>query len=376
MPYKNIKTGIRRRNILAWFLAIFLMLFYALLYWDKEIDEKIIPFLQVLFPGFRFSCEQFMAKLSQKVDFLSYPLRGKGADKWFFYGFVYTLLVVVMGLRFIRHYRHEKYQVYRTVSVMGVQLVLAFLVPSLLQKANVKEFYFSYFWPLKIEYFLPSALYELPRAFFYWGVFMSFIAVPVLTYFFGKRWYCSWVCGCGALANTAGDDFRHLSTKTEFSWKLEKITIYSILVIAIVMTAILFINHFRAIPDTFSEFAFALQRWYFFFIGAGFAGVVGTGFYPLAGTRVWCRFGCPLAAILGILQVTISRFRITTNHGLCIACGNCSTYCEMGIDVRAYAMRGEDIRRAACVGCGICQAVCPRGVLRLENRVLGLRQSK
>ena len=39
----------------------------------------------------------------------------------------------------------------------------------------------------------------------------------------------------------------------------------------------------------------------------------------------------------------------------------------MGIDVRSYAQRGENIVRSSCVGCGICSAVCPRGVLRLEN---------
>ena len=51
-----------------------------------------------------------------------------------------------------------------------------------------------------------------------------------------------------------------------------------------------------------------------------------------------------------------------------IACGNCSTYCEMGIDVRAYAMANEHVKRAACVGCGMCAHVCPRGVLKLETR--------
>ena len=62
-----------------------------------------------------------------------------------------------------------------------------------------------------------------------------------------------------------------------------------------------------------------------------------------------------------------SRFRITTNGGQCISCGNCSTYCEMGIDVRWYAQRGQNIVRSSCVGCGVCSAVCPRGVLKLEN---------
>ena len=52
---------------------------------------------------------------------------------------------------------------------------------------------------------------------------------------------------------------------------------------------------------------------------------------------------------------------------MCISCGNCSTYCEMGIDVRRYAMANQDVKRAACVGCGMCAHVCPRGVLKLEN---------
>ena len=74
-----------------------------------------------------------------------------------------------------------------------------------------------------------------------------------------------------------------------------------------------------------------------------------------------------MAAILGLFQRFKSKFRITTNGGQCISCGNCSTYCEMGIDVRAYAQKGENIFRASCVGCGVCSAVCPRGVLNLEN---------
>jgi polyferredoxin len=106
---------------------------------------------------------------------------------------------------------------------------------------------------------------------------------------------------------------------------------------------------------------------YGFLIGSVFSGIIGTGFYPVLGNRSWCRFGCPLAAYMGLVQRFKSRFRITTNGGQCISCGNCSTYCEQGIDVRWYAQRGQNIVRSSCVGCGVCSSVCPRGVLNLEN---------
>jgi polyferredoxin len=132
------------------------------------------------------------------------------------------------------------------------------------------------------------------------------------------------------------------------------------------MTIAVLYTYFTGQSELAGVSSYKLRNWYGFAIGSIFAGVVGTGFYPLMGNRVWCRFGCPLAAYLGIIQRFRSRFRITTNGGQCISCGNCSTYCEMGIDVRAYAQKGQNIVRASCVGCGVCASVCPRGVLKLE----------
>ncbi|MEE2771780.1 MAG: 4Fe-4S dicluster domain-containing protein, partial [Bacteroidota bacterium] len=134
-----------------------------------------------------------------------------------------------------------------------------------------------------------------------------------------------------------------------------------------IILGIISINYFGGNYNIFFFDAYKLREWYGFLIGAAFSGVIGVGFYPIFGSRVWCRFGCPMAAILGMQQRLFSKFRITTNGGQCISCGNCSTYCEMGIDVRAYAQKGQNIVRSSCVGCGICSAVCPRGVLKLEN---------
>ena len=189
------------------------------------------------------------------------------------------------------------------------------------------------------------------------------MGVPVLTYFYGKRWYCSWVCGCGGLAETLGDPFRQLSDKSVRAWKIERYIINGVLVLAIIMTILVLITFFTGSLS----FSYQVREYYGLLISSWFAGVVGTGFYPLMGNRVWCRFGCPLAAYMGIVQRFKSRFRITVNGGQCISCGNCSTYCEQGIDVRWYAQRGQDVVRASCVGCGVCQSVCPRGVLRLET---------
>jgi polyferredoxin len=135
----------------------------------------------------------------------------------------------------------------------------------------------------------------------------------------------------------------------------------------VIIITLVGLHYFSTDTKLFLYKSETLRTTYAFLIGSIFSGVIGTGFYPIFGSRVWCRFGCPMAAILGFQQRLFSKFRITTNGGQCISCGNCSTYCEMGIDVRAYAQKGENIVRSSCVGCGICSAVCPRGVLKLEN---------
>lgn len=342
---------VTNRGVPAWIIGILISGFYTILYWFPALIENWIKL----------------------VDPISYSLRGRPANQWFLYGTFYTIAVLVMGVRMIVKYRHSRYHIIRTCSVMFFQLGFAFLIPAFLVYLNKPEFYFSYFWPLKSEYLFPSEISYLTSNFaalgtfmVFWGAVMTFIATPVLTYFFGKRWYCSWVCGCGGLAETAGDPYRHLSDKSLNSWKIERWMIYSVLAFIVVTTALLWLNLslkgsvLGSVSGTFASV-------YGFIIGAVFSGVIGIGFYPIMGSRVWCRFGCPMAAILGLQQKFFSRFRITTNGGQCISCGNCSTYCEMGIDVKWYAQRGQNIIRASCVGCGICAAVCPRGVLKLEN---------
>ncbi len=306
------------------------------------------------------------------VDPVSHAINGGNAGKYFLYGFIYTLAILVMGIRFMIHYRHSRYQQARTLSVMFFQTAFAFLIPEILIRLQRPYYDFKNIWPLDYTLFFDYRLSEMIEAgtlgifMLGWGVALIVIAVPVMVYFFGKRWYCSWVCGCGGLAETFGDPYRQLSQKSLKAWKIERWMVHGVLVFAVVMTAGVLYTWFSGASRILFIDTYTLRDVYGVYIGSIFAGVVGTGFYPLMGNRVWCRYGCPLAAYLGFVQRFKSRFRITTNGGQCISCGNCSTYCEMGIDVRWYAQRGQNIIRSSCVGCGICSAVCPRGVLNLE----------
>ncbi|MCG8319279.1 MAG: 4Fe-4S binding protein [Cytophagales bacterium] len=328
----------------------------------------------ILFYIFLYFYPEYMTTWIIMVDPISEFLKGSEAGRFFLYGFIYTLCILVMGVRMLIKYRHSRYQMVRTVSVMFFQTAFAFLIPEILLRLNQPYFDFKNIWPLDYDFFFDNELSTLVSSgglgifMLVWGIALILIAVPVFVYFFGKRWYCSWVCGCGGLAETLGDPYRQLSDKSLKAWRVERILIHAVLVFAVLMTVGVLYTYFTGTGSLMGISTYKIREVYGAWIGAGFAGVVGTGFYPLMGNRVWCRFGCPLAAYLGLVQRFKSRFRITTNGGQCISCGNCSTYCEMGIDVRWYAQRGQNIVRSSCVGCGVCSSVCPRGVLNLENR--------
>ncbi len=448
--YIKVPAGIKNNSIyfnslinkgaLGWLVGIILTGFYIFLY-------KFPVYL-----GYQAGADGANAGLVALFDPLSQWISGKNASQWFVYGTLYTLVILALGIKFIYKYRHNRYQQIRTWSVMGAQLIFAYTIPQILAALNYNDArdaagkYIGYYdtdikniWPLDYDFFQSwhldamqaSAYQPIGMIFLVVGIALAVVGVPVITYFFGKRWYCSWVCGCGGLAETAGDPFRHLSDKSVNAWFIERWMIHGVMVFVVIMTGLVLADYFwdyyftlsmnrwavvggvtlvvalvivlqwkkskaKNIPmkkvlwiagivvgafaiyllypslvngasDAYKVSTGSVKEWYGFFIGATFSGIIGVGFYPLMGNRVWCRFGCPLAGYLGMVQRFKSRFRITTNGGQCISCGNCSTYCEQGIDVRWYAQRGQNIVRSSCVGCGICSAVCPRGVLKLEN---------
>jgi ferredoxin-type protein NapH len=344
-------SSLTNRGWLAWIVLVYLVSIYLFLYFAP----------------------QYLANAVLLVEPFKVFLNGNPAGQWFLYGFIYCVAMTLMAVRMYVKYRHNKYQIIRTTVVLFFQIAFAFIIPEILVRFNMPYYDFKNAWPLDYDFFFKWNIDSLMAAgnmgvfMLFWGTLLTLVIVPVMVYFYGKRWYCSWVCGCGGLAETLGDPYRQNSDKSMKAWKFERWIIHGVLVFAIVMTAVTLYCFFTGANSVMWIDTYYLQKTYGLMIGSIFSGVIGTGFYPIFGNRTWCRFGCPLAAYMGLVQRFKSRFRITTNGGQCISCGNCSTYCEQGIDVRAYAQKGQSIIRSSCVGCGICAAVCPRGVLKLEN---------
>lgn len=355
---------ITHRGVTAWVLFFLLSVFYILIYgYPGGAIEPLANFFHGLLGTNSQSPDRWAKSL---IFFLPEHL----VDRWTLYGFLYSVAVSIGGGWVIYKYRHNRYQVVRTSVVIAVQIVFGFSVPHILKFFGQPDYYFSYFWPLKFEYFQPSYIASQPALMVAYTFIGSLVVVPLLTVFFGKRWYCSWICGCGGLANTFGDPWRHLSSKSSLSWKIEKVSIHTVLLLSLVTTAMWIVPSLPGVNleqgTAAYSFISTFRGLYALVVVTVLCGMAGTALYPIGGTRVWCRFACPMAAMIGLFQ-KFGRYRIRVKRDMCISCGMCSKYCEMGIDVRAYAQSNTSFTRASCVGCGLCAEVCPRGVLRLEN---------
>jgi len=105
-----------------------------------------------------------------------------------------------------------------------------------------------------------------------------------------------------------------------------------------------------------------------------FGALIGVGAYPFLGTRIWCRYGCPLAKGMQLFgKVSRSRFQVQANDR-CKGIGICTTVCPMGIDVASYAHKDRvpiqghfGLNETACIGCGGCVDICPVQALSFQS---------
>ena len=320
----------------------------------------------------------------------------------FYYEILYTLIIIVFGIRRIKRWP-TPYIRRQTFSLILFQLIPLFLLPYFILPLlgewgafnsgtgawiadqlfpvdgnGVREYWraagFILAWPL----FVWNVFTPAPNGL--WlviSLFQTFVIIPWLVYRYGKGSYCGWICSCGALAETLGDAHR---TKMPHGPRWNKLNLAGQVILAVAFLLLLLrvlswqfaastlgenINHlFEQMAYRFTLFGVPLN--YSTVVDYFLAGILGLGLYFHFSGRTWCRFFCPLAALMHI-YARFSTFRIFAEKDKCISCNACTTVCHQGIDVMNFANKGLPMEDPQCVRCSACVSTCPTGVLNFGS---------
>ncbi|MGH7892094.1 MAG: 4Fe-4S binding protein, partial [Thermodesulfobacteriota bacterium] len=359
--------------------------------------NKWFPFnLPELYSSFGESFIRMVNDPSTLVGTLSITLSEPG----FYYSLLYTIIIITFGTIRIRR-RKTPYITVQTLSLIMFQLIPLFLLPYiLLPYLGHNGLFDTGFMKSVGDALFPVANYghgrEYWRAFgfilawplFVWNVFSSeplwiwliisviqtFVLIPLIIYFWGKGAYCGWICSCGAMAETLGDTQRH---KMPHGAKWNRLNMVGQVILAIAFIILIARVLSWGFPNSafgqsvykFYESAFygwkpfGIELNYKYVVDLVLAGIVGYGLYFWYSGRVWCRFMCPLAALMHIYS-RFSRFRILADKKKCISCNVCTSVCHQGIDIMNFANKGLPMSDPECVRCSACVQSCPTGVLR------------
>jgi len=327
----------------------------------------------------------------------------------FYYSLAYCLLVLIFGIRRIKR-RKTPYVKRQTLVLNLFQWIPLFILPYIIfpwmgsngwfadggfwqwfgetffsnGKGEGTDQYWRAFgfilaWPL----FIFNAFTEQPL----WGwlilsLIQTFVIIPLIVRRFGKGGYCGWICSCGALAETLGDAHRQKMPHGPLWTKMNMIGQFF-------LWSAFGLLFFRIIgwvwPGSFWEVAFnyllkgaplsdkGLPIFnYSYFVDLLWAGVIGVSFYFHFSGRVWCRFACPLSALMQIYQKAFGKFRIFADKNKCISCNVCTSVCHQGIDIMNFANKGKPMEDPECVRCSACVQQCPTGVLNFGYWLLGV----
>ena len=303
----------------------------------------------------------------------------------FYYTGLYSLTILIFGLRRM-YVKPTKYIKLQTWVLILIQCLPLFILPEFVfpflgkigalggqdgfvftqvfpKESYWRSYGFILAWPLNF-----SNLYSgnITTFWLVFSLFQTFVFIPLIIYKWGKGAYCGWICSCGAMAETLCDEYRTLAHHGPRAKKWENFGQWALLaaflITGVKLLSILWNVEIPIINEKISFLADFFQKFYYIGIDVIFAGVLGVGVYFFLSGRVWCRFGCPLAALMHI-YTRFSKYRIFSDKKKCISCNICTKVCHMGIDVMNYANKGIPMNDVECVRCSACVVNCPTEVL-------------
>lgn len=380
-------------------LALVLLAAVFVFHWKKDGVYLGLNELFARNHWFPFNLPDLWASLGgafARPSHLLGTLRVSLGDPGFHYSLAYCACVAIFGFRRIRR-RKTPYVRRQTLTLAAIQIGPLFLLPHVLLPWAGNNGWFDS-GPAKAvaDALFPAVDYghgrEYWRAFglilawplFIWNTFtaqplwawliislvQTFVIIPLIVLKWGKGAYCGWICSCGALAETMGDAHRHKMPHGPL-WNRVNLVGQVFLLFALALLATRLVSW--AVPGTavgarleavYDYLLHGLPLFnYVWFVDLLWAGILGVGLYWHFSGRVWCRFACPLAALMHICA-RFSRFAIIPEKKRCISCNVCTSVCHQGIDVMNFANKGLPMRDPECVRCSACVQSCPTGVLQ------------
>ena len=191
-----------------------------------------------------------------------------------------------------------------------------------------------------------------------WYAFMAFVVVTTVLW---GRVYCGRVCAFGALTQLM-DPIVPRRMRFEIPVRIEK---HANLIKYGVLAAVL--AYFFATRDV-GIYRFVEPFWMFGLFGttAMWAGLAVLLVATVFVRNLYCRFLCPVGAMLGILS-NVTVFRIK-RWAECNSCKICEKTCEWG------AIRGPLIVKSECVRCDDCERLymdqqkCPHWLILYRRK--------
>jgi len=343
-------------------------------------------------PVWPFGDGQTLGFVSKLISGWTPPILGQGIhiDPVFWYAATYSIVMTFFGFKAYRRWGvayDDSYQKKRYISLIVVQWTLGFIIPAVVMfwihhkvgdnmwLGKAGNYWHAFGLELAFPLYFSMFFYDVGLFYLIYGLMATFVVIPILSIFHGKR-YCTWFCGCGGLAETLGDRWRHLAPKGKLSrrweWMNFAVMVWAFVAAGFVLARVgfgIYAGSQRFAPHGFAASVIHSYGWVADF---WLAAVIPVSLYPIFGGKIWCRYWCPLAKWMQLWSKWFGRLRIVSDDK-CITCGECSRYCQVGINVMDFAKNQKEFsnKQTACIHCGICITVCPMDVLSFDNNGTG-----
>lgn len=359
----------RRMSYGRWIMLMILFAFFAFVYMGKSGKANWIPGV----PEFIAGMESFFG----------------GMKMYQIWTTIYSSVIVIFGFKAMYKYRTEyrdgeqgNHQTKRLLSLMFFQVVFLAIIPELIL-SNWRAYGLVLAWPLNLDpnsysgflstndcYRIHFKTFDLRiwenHLYFGWTLFLTLGLIPLFVWRKGMR-YCTWICSCGGLAETLGDEWRQFSPKGPANTKRE-VSMYIVLGFTFVTMMMSMANHHGLVPTGASGAVTQTVSIWYWVVNLFMCGIMPLVLYPYLGGRSWCRYACPTAGFMKLLGRKTTVTGIQPDRKRCIACGNCDRFCEVGVPIRKHALKGKffSANDTTCISCGVCISVCPTDVLSFD----------